>query len=171
MHPIDYPLLGKAVQYYRDNGYEYQEIAWWGDLHTMMATCPDETKIARIDEHCLVGSAEQGMIGNLSADTFVVACGPCFRLNEPDTEYHHDHFMKVELGYQTESYDSAMRAMDRMLHDARLLMGGEQEVTPVGIDLVLNGLEIGSYGIRVMDGFYHVYGTGMALPRFSQATL
>jgi hypothetical protein len=41
--------------------------------------------------------------------------------------------------------------------------------TDVGYDLEINGIEVGSYGRREVGDFTWVYGTGLALPRFSQA--
>lgn len=42
-------------------------------------------------------------------------------------------------------------------------------ITPQGIDLLINGVEVGSYGIRTLGGFSWIYGTGVALPRYTQA--
>ena len=35
-------------------------------------------------------------------------------------------------------------------------------------DILINGIEYGSYGIRTFKDFYYIYGTGVALPRFSK---
>jgi hypothetical protein len=45
----------------------------------------------------------------------------------------------------------------------------EERSTSEGIDLYLNGIEVGSYGIRKHNSYQWVYGTGLALPRFDKA--
>jgi hypothetical protein len=45
----------------------------------------------------------------------------------------------------------------------------KRKVTPDGIDLMLNGIEIGSYGVRTVGKRTWTYGTGLALPRFTVA--
>ena len=41
--------------------------------------------------------------------------------------------------------------------------------TKEGYDLMINGIEVGSYGLRMGNGYEWVYGTGLAEPRFSVA--
>ena len=41
--------------------------------------------------------------------------------------------------------------------------------TDEGYDIVLNGIEVGSYGIRQHENLRWIYGTGIAEPRFSTA--
>ena len=35
-------------------------------------------------------------------------------------------------------------------------------------DIIINGIEYGSYGIRQFQDMYYIYGTGIALPRASK---
>lgn len=42
--------------------------------------------------------------------------------------------------------------------------------TEIGADLTINGIEIGSYGVRTYNHITWVYGTGLAEPRFSKVT-
>lgn len=37
------------------------------------------------------------------------------------------------------------------------------------LDIQLDGIEIGSYGVREFLGQHYIYGTALALPRFQQA--
>ena len=41
--------------------------------------------------------------------------------------------------------------------------------TEEGLDIELNGIEIGSYGYRSYKDFHWIYGTALAEPRFSLA--
>jgi hypothetical protein len=177
MIPIDYSLLGSSLRYYIDLGYQYVEAPWVCGLDTIKQTCPNESKILKCSTQTgLVGSAEQGLLemvswGNIF-DNPVVACGPCFRLGEPDTPYHQDHFMKIELGVMANSIEYAELCCKNFIRDAVGLFSQYTDVTVVptddGFDCEVNGIEIGSYGVRKIDQGYWVYGTGLALPRFSQ---
>jgi hypothetical protein len=41
--------------------------------------------------------------------------------------------------------------------------------TEDGLDVEIGGIEVGSYGTRLHEGFSWNYGTGLAEPRFSSA--
>lgn len=43
------------------------------------------------------------------------------------------------------------------------------EKVDYGYDLLLSGIEVGSYGFREYKNNKWIYGTGLAEPRFSQA--
>lgn len=136
----------------------------------------------------LVGSAEQGFIqlmleGKLSKGKYCSA-GPCFRDDKPD-EWHHPYFFKVELiDYLPEKPDvlSMLNAAKFQLEQmAQIIVASQDyarsipsftlEVVPTeeGHDLMLDGIELGSYGLRKYQNHTWVYGTGLALPRFTQA--
>lgn len=176
MIPIDYPLLGQAVDHYKSKGFRYVEAPWMVSRDITVLTCPDDDLVFRTQDGDLVGSAEQGMIAkNLPRDVLFVACGPCFRrLDNVHDGYHFDHFMKVELGIRVDSILRAARERDVLItaaidffqtitdHDLDIV------ITPDGYDINISGIEIGSYGFRRIQDYYWVYGTGLALPRFSQ---
>jgi hypothetical protein len=180
---IDWTLLGRAVDFYKARGYTYVEAPWAVSEETLAITCPNPRFAARVDHlGALVGSAEQSFLhldlaGDLGAGCFV-ACTPCFRLGDHGDGLHFPYFMKVEL-YRN---DHDVMALFKMLGDAGELyreLGAPADAlqapqTEEGVDITLNGIEIGSFGFRThesADGSLHhwTYGTGLALPRFSQA--
>lgn len=180
-HPpaIDYPLLGAAMQAYIDLGYQPVEVPWAVDEKYIEATLPlpirsilTEVRYGdTVYQKTLVGSAEQGFLSmGLEPDRYV-ACTPCFR-SEPEYNDHYQRwFMKIELfdngpgadGY--EMMEDAYRVMQRFSGCTPSVLATDE-----GHDLMINGIEVGSYGNRSVPGIETwAYGTGLALPRFSVA--
>lgn len=178
--PIDWFILNNAVQFYQNMGdYTYVETPWVVPHAALMLTCPSPDWIIDTNGHGgLVASAEQGFLaleqaGRIGKGRFL-SCGPCYREERVYDDLHQFQFMKVEL-YRNDQTDEA--ALDEMVTLAQKFFAFGlpvsqpilREPTPEGFDLTLNGVEIGSYGIREAGGFRWVYGTGVALPRFSVA--
>ncbi len=186
---IDYLLLGEALSEYKDRGYKYVEVPWMVPKKDIRATLPapipfieavlhldDDDDMAQTHYRSLgglVGSAEQGFLSmNLPAGAY---CGitPCFR-HEPETNlFYQTGFIKLELFVNTRE-----AGWTRVMSDAEevmsILLGDSARIvsvkTPEGADLTLGGIEIGSYGVRsTPEHGEWVYGTGLALPRFSVA--
>lgn len=185
-HPpkIDWVRLGHAVSHYANNGFSHIEVPWMETERTIAVTCPDPTKMWNVENRgILVGSAEQSFIGKHLRGELpegkYVACTPCFRIEDGYDAGRRPWFMKVEL-YQSDDVTTAN--LDRMVEMARGFFAGvigndkslAVVLTPEGFDIELNGIEIGSYGIREYtdpDGrsIHWIYGTGLAEPRFSYA--
>ena len=190
--PINYDLLAKATQFYRGYRFKQIEVPWLVDSDSSMRTAPskDVCFVVRDGRH-LVGSAEQGFI-ELSLEKLVgygqrdkielgqnyFAVSPCFR-NEKLDDTHSKWFMKLELYSLHDTQIAADVASNNFLTLARdffwevAARNADIEKTDTGFDLSLGGLEVGSYGTRVLktiwgDG-YAAYGTGIALPRFQIA--
>lgn len=162
--------------YHRVFGFAPVEVPWIVPRSVMRITCPDDDRIIRAsDLGDLVGSAEQSFLA-LQRDGLppgrYVACTPCFR-NEPVLDdLHRLTFMKVELYQTVDVTDEKLDAMiDAALRVFRWLGAEHLETVPTeeGFDLMLNGVEIGSYGIRRIPGHAWIYGTGLAEPRFTTA--
>lgn len=196
--PIDWTLLSRAVEFYQDNGFKYVELPWAVSRESVALTCPNPQFTAEVDGlGSLVGSAEQAFLhmdlaGKLGKGRFC-ALTPCFRLGDYEDDLHHPYFMKVELYANNAEGISVMmedqevappeaRAMMSLLHMMsivgqfnRSVLGAEEidnihgVQTAEGYDIELNGIEIGSYGVRQHKDHVWVYGTGVAEPRFSQA--
>lgn len=196
MHRIDYALLARALEYYTDAGYAYVEVPWSVPRWAVQTTCPEaerQTPFQDADDF-LVGSAEQSFIylqgtGILKPGRYC-ACTPCFRTGDSSDDLHHASFMKVEL-FDTLDVDiSSVRGMlnavscfvkQELSQELFLLL--ERDTVPRYLhgvntrytyDLNLNGVEIGSYGLRhIYEKHPHnqkfCFGTGLAEPRFSQA--
>ncbi len=163
---MNYERIHRAIEFYKAVGYQWIDTPWVVTKEAEFATFPDS--LGACYGGYLVGSAEQGFIqlmldGRLSPGRYVSA-GPCFRFADAyRTANHHAYFFKIELcDFGTEDYMP-------LLEHAKLFMGGEVVVTPDGLDLEWNGLEIGSYGSRTFKNYKWAYGTGLAEPRYSEA--
>ena len=186
---IDWSTISYAIDFYETLGYQYIEVPWIVPVPVNNLTCPYEDLMMKVEgtNTALVGSAEQSFLkmemdGLLLPNRKYVACTPCFRVEDSNDGWHFPTFLKVEL-YRTDetdpitlyqTIDDAQAFFQRQLefqcgirHKQKLT----RQTTPEGIDLMLNGIEIGSYGIRGMASFRWVYGTGVALPRFTQAMI
>ncbi|AXQ68679.1 histidyl tRNA synthetase [Caulobacter phage CcrPW] len=195
---IDWSLLARAVDFYQAQGFKYVEMPWAVSRESVAITCPKPEFTAEVDGlGSLVGSAEQSFLhmdlaGKLGKGRFC-ALTPCFRLGDYEDDLHHPYFMKVELYANNAEGISVMmgdeevappeaRAMMSLLHmmsivgqfnrselTAEELANVHGVQTAEGYDIELNGIEIGSYGVRQHGDHTWVYGTGVAEPRFSQA--
>ena len=176
---IDWKFVSEAISFYEDQGYKYIEVPWLVDVQAVYATCPSDKTPIQAYHHglnlgYLVGSAEQSFI-QMMLDSQLppgqyCAATPCFRDDQLD-QYHQRHFFKVELiQIKPTSPD-----ISDIIYTARQFMEryspSELQVinTKDGQDLYCNGIEVGSYGYRQYLQHEWIYGTGIALPRFSQA--
>jgi hypothetical protein len=200
LHPIDWGTLSAALEWYASEGYEYVEVPWAVPTNVVSITLPSVRspygviEDGRPFQNALVGSAEQsflhltlrGLLDIRYEDTprSYVAISPCFRDDSLD-QVHQKQFMKVELfePYHVSASDTFLDArLQRTIRKARdfflrYIPAEKLEVvrTHEGWDIVANGVELGSYGVRVcqlpgttLDVFTWVYGTGVAEPRLSQ---
>jgi len=189
--PIDWQHIAEAVSFYTKAGYRYLEVPWLVSREAILKTLPEDHVPISCVFGDLVGSAEQSFIqmtvvDEQKLDGKYVAVTPCFRDDRLDQE-HQRAFMKVELieihrdialsrGGKKGLW--ACSALEQMINDAKTFFGSiagtsTLEVTPIamdmGFDLELNGVEVGSYGVRTHGAWIWVYGTGYASPRFSVA--
>jgi hypothetical protein len=73
--------------------------------------------------------------------------------------------------------ESEPSTYDQVLLDAKHVLSFltkktiKREKTEIGEDLTIDGIEIGSYGIRAYNAITWVYGTGLAEPRFSKVSI
>jgi hypothetical protein len=185
---IDWSLLGRAVEFYKSKGFIYVEAPWAVTQRAVEITCPKPEFTARVEGlGSLVGSAEQSFL-HLQTDHYLpvirsdqpgyVACSPCFRLGDQDDGWHFPYFMKVELFAPGNSILDLFKFLGFAGECFRELGATADELSTVqtdqGIDILINAIEVGSYGMRAHeceDGrvVQWTYGTGLALPRFSQA--
>lgn len=178
---LDYRKIADSIDYYTANGFEYIEVPWTVPTSTMLITATfDETEdntLAYLNEH-VVASAEQSFLHLIETNKLpygkYCATTPCFRNDEVD-ELHHPYFVKTELIQYTRNCSmSDMMEMvaiakgffDKYLKDVKIIDVGDPK-SIVSVDLVYNGIELGSYGIRTHSGYCWVYGTGCAEPRLS----
>ena len=189
MYNIDWSAISNAVDYYTELRYKYIETPWIVNIDDIKLTCPDDDYIIKTnfgDDTGLVGSAEQGFLqmalnGELIPDQKYVSAGPCFRWERPFDELHQLNFMKVELFAMCEDFEEARYWAGIMCRDAQDMLYNISAGTPSdvvfpistesGTDLMISGIEIGSYGVRRLDQMqtWWAFGTGLAEPRYSQA--
>lgn len=178
---IDWQLVAEAIENYTRLGFIYVDTPWMVEAEVADITCPDRMyhDVVVNGGKSLVASAEQGFLQlkkdrKLTATNYVSA-GPCFRImdaRENPDEYHQETFFKVELFCICDTESQAHFAARELATRARNFMTLDAEFvyTDEGIDLELNGVEIGSYGARYhKDIGWWAYGTGLALPRLFHA--
>ncbi len=163
---------------------------------TLPSTCPLQKLAYTVgsglyerepNKSALIGSAEQALITmNLPVGSYM-AISPCFRFEKEVDLLHRDYFMKLELFVCGVAEDEAPRVVAHVIEDASEVMAFISDIRPVTVptsegkhtyDLTVGGVEVGSYGYRTCDDYTTpnesgcirwVYGTGIALPRFSVA--
>lgn len=194
---IDYKLLGFAVEHFEEFGYNNVEVPWLVEDQHILATLPGGASYLDVVERgsgqgpinggvsCLVGSAEQGFLALNLPKARYMGVTPCFRKESKTDLFTRDYFMKLELHEASDEMSYAEGCADRMLHEVREYVEEHLEghfdesqykgkltveKTEIGFDLMLCGIEIGSFGARVLPDYGPwAYGTGLALPRFSVA--
>lgn len=180
---IDWTLLAKAASFYNEAGFAQKETPYALPELYHSYTKPHNdpsfilsSGIFSQEPHELVGSAEQGFIylilNNLvNPQERFFSITPCFRSDNYD-KLHQPWFMKLELFH----YSSDLNDLISMLQLVKLFFSnqskGDLQIVETGnnsYDLELNSIEIGSFGFRTVEGITFIYGTGLALPRFSIA--
>lgn len=162
---IDYQKIAEAIDNYVCQGYQWIDTPWVVSEQAKAYT------FIGYDEYTkhgyLVGSAEQGFIelilqGKIKPGSYVSA-GPCFRFNDQGQPFKHPYFFKIEL-----CKVGSLQYFDLLDH-AHQWLGGEVVETTEGHDIEINGIEVGSYGIRNIGPVQLAYGTGLAEPRYTEA--
>lgn len=172
---IDYKKISDSIFYYESLGYSYIEVPWVASKESMEITCPKDRLLFSTFIGNLIGSGEQSFLNGrqyLPKGKFLCAT-PCFRDEPVLDQYHLNYFFKTELIItHSQSYNDfhdiigdAFGFFEKYINHSDKLRIIETEQ---GKDIILNGIEVGSYGIRSYKGFDWVYGTGCAEPRLSQ---
>lgn len=175
--PIDWARLARALAFYQAHGFELVELNWHASPEVCMWTSPSAERMYSFGPGTLVGSAEQGFIqaqvdGLLTLGKHYVALTPCFRREPVVSDTHRLQFMKVELYVPGEASPGAEQ---RLAACAQAFMASEGAhavcvpTEPSGIDLEVEGIEVGSYVARQHGEHLWTCGTGLAEPRFSLA--
>ena len=170
MSDIDCSLLLEAMQYYKKLGYTPLSCPMLVDRDIINITLP-EGKIARgYNGKYYVGSAEQSFY-QMIKDGFrpegkYMLITPCER-DEVEDDYHFGIFLKVELVSNKVSYQSILEDVLGFYklkgYDVKVVREG------LGKDILMGDIEVGSFGSRKYLGESVSFGTGLALPRISQA--
>ena len=185
---IDYNLLNKALKYFSKRGFKQVEVPWRVSKEAIEGTFNSRESF-KSDDKFLIGSAEQGFLElylqNKLTSNQLMSVSPCFR-NELEDYFHQQEFMKLELiCFLDKLADLDFRFNDEYSNIKRLVIGfiikklkiktsdifilGTNESNFIySEDILINGIEYGSYGIRQFQDKYYIYGTGIALPRASK---
>lgn len=177
---INWELLSEAYKYY-SNFYQYIETPYLIPKEYTEYTKPhtNNSFILTNDDfhtqpHELVGSAEQGFIYLLLNERLekqkYFSITPCFRSEQFDT-LHQPWFMKLELF----NYSSDENDLESMIQECMSFFADQniipqlEQTSSKSYDILINNIEVGSYGFRKIENHTFIYGTGLALPRFTIA--
>lgn len=172
---IDYSTIVEAQAYYADHGFADTPVPWVVSEQAYERTRPEEATPYATLGGFLVASAEQSFFHLMLQGQRLgkaQATSPCFR-DEAHDEIHSPYFLKTELIETEDVSDTALLAMVAVARDffSRYLSVRIEPMGDGSLDIVCarTGLELGSYGVRYVDEYAWVYGTGVALPRLSYA--
>jgi len=172
---IDYNLLNESIIHYTDCGYTRIETPWLVTDYVDAITRPKTAIKYHIPNKNknFIASGEQGFLylylkQYLPKGKFQTLT-PCLR-NDPFDFTHTKYFMKNELIITDDVSDSSLDSMiNHALEFFRTYVS--KSVVPLktndGYDLMLDNIELGSYGIRKCEFLTWIYGTGCAEPRTS----
>ncbi len=185
----DLLLLHAALRWWQTKGgFRFVNLPWVVAPVYSQATRPAWVAPVMTSQGEFVGSGEQSFLQlhvrkQLPPAPGYVGWTPCLR-EEPEFDaLHHLGFLKAELFVPVEDRSQVHVVLQQMLarqkaafealaHTAGVtgpVRVSEEQLGPAEVDLVIGGVEVGSYGVRRMDDWLYVYGTALALPRFRQA--
>ena len=172
---IDYGMIQLARSFYEAFGYKSVTVPWLISEETMNITRPVGSRLFETFAGCCVASGEQSFLEvrkKLKPGKYQCVT-PCFRDEQVHDELHLQYFIKLELIHVlAEGEEPDVKEMVNMcLRFFRYGPCAAAVKTAEGFDITINDIEVGSYGFREHDGFRWVFGTGIAEPRFTQATL
>ena len=172
---IDYSLIDKSILYYEDKGFRRIEAPWTVSKQIDDITRPKERIPFQLkhNDKCLVGSGEQSFLylylkGFLPKGQFQTVT-PCFRFESFDF-LHTKYFIKNELIKTDEVDDKSLsKVVEASLQFFNFYFPKAKivSVSDQSYDIEIDGIELGSYGIRQCDFLTWIYGTGCAEPRMS----
>lgn len=174
---IDYSILHESTLFYESKGFKRIESPWTVTKEISGITKPPEVMDYEIigKNKVLVGSGEQSFLylylkGFLPPGNYQTIT-PCFR-EEIFDFLHTKYFMKNELIVTEDTskislirvVETAIEFFSKYLEPGLIAdhWDGEDNV-----DLLYDGIEIGSYGIRSCNFLKWIFGTGAAEPRLS----
>jgi len=172
---IDYARLDRSLNFYEEAGFKRIEAPWTVTKAISSITKPQgktDWEITGKDK-VLVASGEQSFLylylkGFLPKGKYQTIT-PCFR-EEPFDQTHSKYFIKNELIITDEVNTKTLVDVINVckeFYENELETSVDLVKTEFGFDLEVNGIEIGSYGIRSCEYLDWIYATGLAEPRFS----
>lgn len=174
---INYRLLDDSLNFYEAKGFKRIEAPWTVSEYVDNITKPQDRISFQLkhNDKCLVASGEQSFL-YLYLKEFLPkgqfqTITPCFRFESFDF-LHTKYFMKNELIKTDIVTDIELnKVVDIALefYSHFFPMNKLDVVSNTGgYDIVIEGNELGSYGIRSCKFLGWIYGTGCAEPRMSK---
>jgi hypothetical protein len=176
---IDYARLDRSIQHYSIYNFQRIESPWTVTKAVADITKPPNAKDWEIQgkDKVLVASGEQSFLYLYLKDFLpkgrFQTITPCFR-DEPFDLIHTKYFIKNELIITD---DVNLKSLSNVIGICRTFfqeeLGDKVEIVDnsngvdTTFDLVYNGTELGSYGIRSCGYLTWIYATGLAEPRMS----
>lgn len=172
---IDYGRLDRSISFYESYGFKRIESPWTVTKDVSGITKPPNGTDWEIvgKDKVLVASGEQSFLylylkGFLPKGRYQTTT-PCFR-EEPFDKTHTKYFIKNELMITDDVSDDSLfyvAGICKQFYEKELGVKVDMVKTDEGVDLEVNGIEIGSYGIRSCEYLDWIYATGLAEPRFT----
>lgn len=173
---IDYSLIDRSINFYNSKGFKRIESPWTVTKAVANITKPKEKNEFEIvgKNKVLVASGEQSFLYLYLKDFLPLGLyqtvTPCFR-DEIFDQTHTKYFIKNEL-INTQTVNQAN--LHAMIESCKEFFENELKRTATVVkkdeynyDIEVNGVEVGSYGIRHCDYLSWIYGTGCPEPRLS----
>lgn len=185
--PQSLSLIDKSICYWQKQGYVFVDLPWVIEERYTRATCPPGGKEVVTPYGNLVASGEQSFLKLYTEKSLPLAPGyvgwtPCFRDEPFFDQLHQFYFLKAEVFVPLTDKAAGPQALDELVaRQTELFRALCVEVSPPNaaierqrinreqLDLCLGGIEIGSYGFRCFKELWYLYGTALALPRFTIA--
>lgn len=174
---INYYYIDRSINYYSLAGFQRIEAPWTVTESVISLTKPEHAAPYKIEHtgKCLVGSAEQSFLymyikGQLPKGKFQ-ATTPCFR-DELFDATHTKYFIKNELINTIDVTEEALKELVDTAYGFFQTFTDKVRIERVdenSYDIVINNIEVGSYGIRENSFLKYIYGTACAEPRLSIA--
>jgi hypothetical protein len=174
---IDYKLLNDSLIFYENNGYKRIESPWTVSQYVDDLTRPKDRVPFELKHNNkrLVASGEQSFLYLYLKEFLPLGqfqtITPCYRFESFDY-LHTKYFIKNEL-IKTDVVNKS--ELDKIVITALEFFNKffprldlDTIKTEDGYDITVNGLELGSYGIRECEFLKWIYGTGCAEPRTSK---
>lgn len=170
MYDIDLSLLLKASNYYENLGYNSTSAPLLVDKDVINLTLPPTRHVTPHLDKYYVGSAEQSFYqllkeGLKPVEQYMMLT-PCVRDECPNST-HLGVFLKLELLIPGNNFINIFQDVFDFYSNENL--NPQLVNTEEGLDIYINDLEVGSFGTRKVYEQDVSYGTGLALPRITQA--
>ncbi len=190
-HPRSLALLQVALDWWQAQGFAYVDLPWLVPQAYSDATRPAVCRDIQTLHGSFVASGEQSFLALWDAGELppgargYIGWTPCLRDEHVLDDLHQHGFMKAEWFVPVDALSSLaqrqtltelvlkqVELFKRLATDLPPNIPVAVVLTPTAddaVDLVLGGIEVGSYGVRQFKGRTYLYGTALAVPRFNVA--